>query len=239
MKRPNPLLLVAIAVVGLIIFVLMSRDRGDSMALVSPPKIIQSGQLESNNEVDESASPNSQETSQETSQQITLKITQEIAEEVAEEIGKDAKADLERMAEAESEAESEAPLTPGTRARSFIKQLRSEGQPYPLDVAYLRAQQFLEEGSLADAHLVYFFAAREGHISAIMKMAEMSDPVIFEAENSLLDQSDLTQAFKWYQKALALGHQSASQRVDNLQQWAQAQAETGNSDAEKFLLNFQ
>jgi TPR repeat protein len=130
-------------------------------------------------------------------------------------------------------------VPPGMRAREYVAQLRGAGQPYPLDLVYEKAQKYLQEGSLADAHLLYFFAAREDYIPAIMTMGEMSDPTRFQAENSLLDSADVIQAYKWYQKAAAMGHQPATQRVEGLQQWASIEAEAGNSHARQLLLNFQ
>ena len=128
---------------------------------------------------------------------------------------------------------------PGLRAREYIEQLRKEGEPYPLAVVFEKAQEFLQEGSLADAHLLYFFAAREDHLPSIMKLGEMSDPTLFRAEEALLDDADVIQAYKWYRKAAEMGHQPASERVDGLQQWASNEAEVGNRHARQLLLNFQ
>jgi TPR repeat protein len=71
-----------------------------------------------------------------------------------------------------------------------------------------------------------------------MKMAEMSDPTLFRAEVSLLDNADAIQAYKWYQKAAALGHNSATDGVNNLMQWAIAESKWGNPEARQLLLNF-
>lgn len=128
-------------------------------------------------------------------------------------------------------------VPPGMRAREYIEQLRQQGKPYPLDETLARADRYLQEGSLADAHLLYFFAAREDYLPAIMVMAEMSDPRLFQAENSLLDEADVIQAYKWYQKAAGLGHAEAVERVGALRQWAQAEAATGNAQAIQLLLN--
>lgn len=129
-------------------------------------------------------------------------------------------------------------VPPGMRAREYIDQLRDDGKPYPFARVVDRAQKYLQEGSLADAHLLYFFAAREEHLPAIMHMGEMSDPTLFRAEDSLLDHADVIQSYKWYQKAANLGHQAAAERIDSLQQWAVAEAEAGNPYARQLLLNF-
>ena len=140
----------------------------------------------------------------------------------------------------ESEAVIEQGLLvpPGMRAREYIKDLRSQGKPYPLERVFEKAQQHLQEGSLADAHLLYFFAAREDHLPSIMKLAEMSDPTLFRAEDALMDDADVIQAYKWYSKAVELGHQAANERVDGLHQWASNAAADGDPHAQQLLLNF-
>lgn len=130
-------------------------------------------------------------------------------------------------------------LPPGMRAREYIAQLRASGKPYPLSKAFEKAQKFQQEGSLADAHLLYFFAAREGHLPAIMMMGEMSDPLLFRAENSLLDRADVVQAYKWYRKARELGQANAAERIEALREWATDAAAAGQFEAEQFLLNIQ
>ena len=130
-------------------------------------------------------------------------------------------------------------VPPGMRAREYIKDLRDQGKPYPFTQVYEKAQKYMQEGSLADAHLLYFFAAREDHVPSIMKLAEMSDPTLFRAEDALMDDADVIQAYKWYRKAADMGHQLASERVDGLQQWASNAAEDGNPHARQLLLNFQ
>jgi TPR repeat protein len=129
-------------------------------------------------------------------------------------------------------------VPPGMRARQYIDQLRSEGKPFPLSAVYEKADLYLIDGNLADAHLLYFFAARESHLPSMMKMGEMSDPTLFRAENSLLDNADVIQAYKWYQKAAAMGHQPALDRVASLQHWAQTESKFGNPLAKQLLLNF-
>jgi TPR repeat protein len=129
-------------------------------------------------------------------------------------------------------------VQPGMRAREYIKDLRDQGKPYPFEKIYETAQKYMQEGSLADAHLLYFFAAREDHVPSIMKLAEMSDPTLFRAEDALMDDADVIQAYKWYRKAADMGHPLASDRVDGLQQWASNAAEDGNLNARQLLLNF-
>ena len=98
------------------------------------------------------------------------------------------------------------------RAREYIAQLREKGRPYALDSVFDRGKGYQREGSLADAHLLFFFSAREGYLPAMMKMGEMADPILFQAQESLLDYADGIQAYKWYRKASAQGHPVADKR---------------------------
>ena len=130
-------------------------------------------------------------------------------------------------------------IPPGMRARQYIAQIREGDQPYPLAKVFEKGSDYQIEGSLADAHLLYFFSAREGFLPAIMKMGEMADPAYFLSEDSLLDHADVIQAYKWYQKAAMQGHEPAIERVKNLQLWANAESKAGNPDARQLLLNFE
>ena len=127
-------------------------------------------------------------------------------------------------------------VPPGLRARELVEQLRTKGGDYPLDMVYAKAKEHHAEGSLADAHLLYFFAAREGHTQAMMTLAEMSDPTIFRAEDTLLDQADAVQSYKWYQKVSEQGESIANDRIRNLREWAIQESENGNPRAHQFLL---
>jgi len=130
-------------------------------------------------------------------------------------------------------------MPPGLRAREYIAEVRAGGKPYPLASIFEKGSSFQDQGNLADAHLLYFFSAREDYVPAIMKMGEMADPTLFRAENSLLDQADAIQAYKWYKKAVALGHDPATVGVNNLKQWATAESVVGNPDARLLMLNFE
>ena len=130
-------------------------------------------------------------------------------------------------------------VPPGMRAREYVRQVRDDGEPYPLQMIHEKATQYMQDGSLADSHLLYFFAARENHLLSIMVMGEMSDPTLFQAENSLLDHADVIQAYKWYQIAAAMGDKAASDRIKRLHQWALRESGKGNAHARQFLLNFE
>lgn len=146
---------------------------------------------------------------------------------------------VETVSSSEGTIERSMLLPPGMRAREYIAQIRTAGKPYPLAQIHDKAQDFQHEGSLADAHLLYFFAARENHLPAMMMMAQLADPVLFQAENSLLDEADAIQAFKWYSKAAELGQPAAAEGIGKLRQWAKDAAATGNPEARQLLLNIQ
>ncbi|MDH5355234.1 MAG: hypothetical protein OEY09_12395 [Gammaproteobacteria bacterium] len=127
-------------------------------------------------------------------------------------------------------------VPPGMRARQLIEQVREEGKPYPLPSMFEKAHEYDNEGSLADAHLLYFFTAREGFEPAMMKMGEISDPTLFESENSLLDRADAIQSYKWYRKLADLGQTGADEKIQKLQQWAFQASISGDPDARQLLL---
>lgn len=199
-SRRNPLIWVSLVVLGLILFVFLSGDRGGSMSIRS----------------DQTTGSEVASVAMETASVVEAKLTGEIAGTI----------------------ERNLLLPPGMRARQYVEKLRAAGEPYALELVYEKAQDYSQEGSLADAHLLYFFAAREGYLPAMMKMGQMSDPTLFRAEDSLLDDADVIQAYKWYQQAAEMGHQPATDRVASLRQWAQDEAEEGNSHARQLLLNF-
>jgi len=185
--RKNPIIWVSILVIGLIIFIFVSSDRGGVST---------------------------------------------------ESLPIDAKPDIPEQTEAEGDVDRESLVPPGLRAREKIQQFRAQGKPYPFDEMMAQASAYASEGSLADAHLMFFFAAREGHVEAMMMMAEMSDPTLFRAENNLLDRANAVQAYKWYRLALENDFEPASNRLENLKHWAEAEAGFGNADAQQLLLNF-
>jgi TPR repeat protein len=122
-------------------------------------------------------------------------------------------------------------------AREFIADVR-ESTPESYGDAYERARRHQEEGQLADAQLLYFYAARGGHAGAEFALAEMNDPNHHEAATSLLAEPDAYQAYKWYSAALEHGSVEAQARLDALREWAIAAAEQGNSEAERLLLQW-
>ena len=206
--RRNPLIWIVLVVVGLILFVFLSGERGEV------PANLKNG-LENGQKIDLK------------NDQAPVALSEEVTEAMAETVAVVGTIDRSLL------------VPPGMRARQYIERLRAAGKPYPLSQAFEKAQKYRREGNLADSHLLYFFAAREDHLPAIMTMGEMSDPLLFRAEDSLLDQADSIQAYKWYRKAAQLGQPSASERLDQLGHWASEAAAAGNSEAAQLLLNIQ
>ena len=219
--RRNPLIWIVLIVVGLILFVLLSSERGDiplTLKTDSKPVGISEAatQMDGAGDADEVSDTDGSTTADSATNT------------------NDANAAIDPA----GTIERSLLVPPGMRARQYIGQLRTAGKPYPLSEVFAKAQKYRNDGSLADAHLLYFFAAREDHLAAMMTMGEMSDPVLFRAEDSLLDQADAIQAYKWYSKAADLGQPNAGQRLDELVRWANDAALKGNAEASQLLLNF-
>ena len=127
----------------------------------------------------------------------------------------------------------------GQQARETIAELREEseaGRPN-LDEAFARAEAHREAGELADAQILYFFAARNGHAQAAFRLGTSYDPLHHDPETSLLGKPDAFQAFKYYTQALEGGVTEAQDRLDALRDWAEREA-YANADAERLLLQW-
>ncbi len=139
-----------------------------------------------------------------------------------------------------SEAGSASPSAtdnrPGAAARRLIRELRSTGHP-DLERAWQAAQAFEQAGRTDDALLLYFFAAREGHGPAAMKLARAADPVSFH-EGGLFAQADSLQAYKWYGRAAAAGVDAARQAQARLRARVEKAAAAGDARARRLMLQW-
>jgi len=124
-------------------------------------------------------------------------------------------------------------------AREVIAELKAAGDPIDYAQAQSQAQEFHAEGRLADAQLLYFFAARGGHAPAAFDLASMYDPNHYSTGTSLMDEADPFQAYKWYQQAKNAGDENAAERLEALRAWAEQAADAGDGDAERLLLTWE
>ncbi len=120
-------------------------------------------------------------------------------------------------------------------ARSVIARLKQEGGN-TAQKAFEAADKHRTVGNNADAYLLYFYAAKQGHGAAANILGTQSDPSFFTSINSALDAPDQGQAIKWYQMAIDAGNKEAKQHLAELAKRIQQQAESGSSEAQRLLL---
>jgi len=113
------------------------------------------------------------------------------------------------------------------------------GATAELDEAFDRALEYREAGQLADAQVLFFFGARQGHARSAFAYAEMNDPNHHSAETSLLPEPDANAALRFYTVALEGGFEDAAERIDALHRWAVDAAAAGDTDAEMLLLQWE
>ncbi len=127
---------------------------------------------------------------------------------------------------------------PGSRARALIAKMRADGD-IRLDDVFGAAQQAQRDGQLADAYLLYFFAAREGHAAAALALGTQADPASRDPANSVFESADLNQAHKWYQIAAQHGDAEAQQRLADLRGRIEQLAASGDPQAQRISLLWQ
>lgn len=127
---------------------------------------------------------------------------------------------------------------PGEEARALIATMRAPNAEEDLDTVFRKAGESLKLGRIADAHLLYFFAARRGHAPAAFVLAGIYDPVRFDKERSLLGRPDPLQALKWYRVAANQGDGEAQARLRSLESWVDAKARAGDAEAERLRLSW-
>lgn len=123
-------------------------------------------------------------------------------------------------------------------ARMMIAKFRKEkgnaGQK-----AFEAAEKQRSMGNTADAYLLYFFAAKQGHAEAAYNLGTQSDPTYYTSVNSALDEPDPGQAIKWYKIAIDSGNKDARQNLMELAKRIKQQAEAGSDEAQRLLLQLQ
>ncbi len=127
---------------------------------------------------------------------------------------------------------------PGDEARALIASMRAASAEEDLDTVFRKAGEAMKSARLADAHLLYFFAARRGHAPAAFMLGGIYDPLHFDRERSLLGKPDPLQALKWYRVAAGQGDGEAEARLRALESWVDARARAGDAEAERLRLSW-
>jgi TPR repeat protein len=127
---------------------------------------------------------------------------------------------------------------PGSRARALIAQLRASDS-LDLERAFSAAQKAQAAGELADAYLLYFFAARDGHAAAALTLGTQADPATRDPADSVFEDADLNQAHKWYQLAAQNGSSEAQDRLADLRSRIERLAADGDPLAQRITLLWQ
>lgn len=127
----------------------------------------------------------------------------------------------------------------GDTAREIIERLEADPDGPDYAEAHARAQEFRADGQLADAQLLYFFAARGGYAPAAFDLATFNDPSRETASSGLVTKADPFQAYRWYTAARDAGHENASERLEALHAWAESASQSGDTDAERLLLQWE
>ncbi len=125
----------------------------------------------------------------------------------------------------------------GDLARAIIEELRGQSR-IDLDQVYERAERFRAVGMLADAYLLYFFAARQGHAQAALALGRMYDPKTFSREASVLEQPDPVQAHKWYQLAARAGDAAAKRHLADLRGRVERTAAQGDEESRRLMMQW-
>lgn len=128
--------------------------------------------------------------------------------------------------------------SPGARARALIAGMRAAGT-IDLDRIFAEAQQSRSRGEMADAYLLYFFAAREGLAAASLELGTQADPATRDAATSVFESADYTQAHKWYQMAAQQGDTVGRDRLADLHSRVERLAAGGDAQAQRISLLWQ
>ncbi|MGB0713233.1 MAG: deoxyribonuclease [Gammaproteobacteria bacterium] len=133
---------------------------------------------------------------------------------------------------------AEPAVKPGTEARALIKKLKSGEISMTMDAVHDKALAWRESGKGTDAHLLYFYAARNGHVQSMVELAGSLDPLHFVAGESAMDEPVASQAYKWYARAAKTGDSVANERLDALKAWVEKTAAAGDEDAKLLLMRW-
>lgn len=124
----------------------------------------------------------------------------------------------------------------GDKARQIISRHKQDGGS--VDALYAQALELNEQGELADAYLLLFYIARNGHPESALMLGKHADPATFYAGASILEQADMVQAHKWYKVAAAKGNAEAKELLQQLKLYVSDQAGAGDPLAEGLMLQW-
>jgi TPR repeat protein len=126
----------------------------------------------------------------------------------------------------------------GDRARAFIYELRADGAQPDADRVFAEAERMQGEGNMEDAYLLYRFAARHGQVQAALILGTRADPAFYTEVTSYLPEADPGQAYRWYSVAVAAGNDEAALSLQALRMRVQQDAEAGDEQARRLLLQW-
>ena len=126
----------------------------------------------------------------------------------------------------------------GSQARTVISLARNTAAPPSNEELFTKAENYLQDGKVADAYILYFFLVKQGHGPSAMKLAEMADPNHRDPNYSFYDKPDFHQAHKWYVQALMLGEDKADRRLAELKLRVKAAATSGDERAKRLLVGW-
>jgi len=127
----------------------------------------------------------------------------------------------------------------GDTARDIVARLKKDPGGPDYAEAHARAQEYLAEGRLADAQLLYFFAARGAYAPAAFDLATFNDPNHAAEASGLVAKPDPFQAYRWYTTARDAGYPGASERLAELRVWAESASASGDANADQLLLQWE
>lgn len=148
---------------------------------------------------------------------------------------------VDTASKAKSRVRSTIPArqNPGNSARKLIAGFKAKKGIAILKQAIESADKFQAKGMYTDAYLLYFFAARGGDNSAAQVLAKMHDPVYHSKQTSMLDQPDLVQAYKWYQRAARGGQATTQNDLNDFRARVEQMAAGDDSEAKQLSLQWQ
>jgi hypothetical protein len=156
------------------------------------------------------------------------------------------KTEVEQLPQAEITGDENRiePVTPqaairdGESARELIAKLRRGNLRLSATEIIAKTEHYTQQGKLSDAYLLLFYAAREGDGQAAFALASLHDPQHFSEANTLLEKPDIFQAHKWYREAAKQQVAGAQKRLEALRGEIERQANTGDTSAQRLLLNW-